>query len=339
MLVLSTLALLLQSTPPATRLAATRPTASSSCTSVFKVGLVTDVSGLDSPVDADAWTGVQAAVHQGACLRAEILRSTQPATYQANLKTLAGRNDLVIAGSFLLSQAVAIVARERPATRFLLVDPLVLPAGQSNLAIMTFREDQAGFLAGALAAMVTRTRVLAGVYGLEGGAMSRYRHGFERGAAAVDASVRVLGAYQGPSDGPPFGNGLWGEAQARRFVALDADVIFGAGGTTGQGALLAAADAGRLCIGAGSDAYGTDGAARSCLLTSAVTRVDRAVETVVREAREGRWQAGARAFGVADGGVGLAPFHEHETAVTVEMRARLEAITQQLASDRLLEEN
>ncbi|HEY8737515.1 MAG TPA: BMP family ABC transporter substrate-binding protein [Candidatus Dormibacteraeota bacterium] len=300
---------------------------------------MTDVSGLDSPVDADAWRGIQAALRHDACLRAEMLQPAQPAVYQQDLETLAGRDDLVIAGSFLLSDAVATVAPERPATRFLLVDPLVIPAGQSNLAIITFREDQAGFLAGALAAMVTRTRVVAGVYGLEGGAMSRYRHGFEQGAATVDASIRVLGAYQGSSDGPPFGNAGWGQAQARHFIGLDADIVFGAGGTTGLGALVAAADAGRFCIGAGSDAFLTGVAARPCLLSSAITRVDRAVETVVREAWQGRWQAGPRAFGVIEGGVGLAPFHEHESTVSAEIRARLETITQQLASGQLLDGN
>jgi basic membrane protein A and related proteins len=301
--------------------------------------LLTDVSGLDSPVDADAWRGVQAARDHDPCLHVEMLRPRQPATYQRDLEMLAARDDLVIAGSFLLSDAVAIVAPERPATRFVLVDPLVIPAGHSNLAIITFREDQAGFLAGALAAMVTRTRVVAGVYGLEGGAMSRYRHGFERGAATVDGSIRVLGAYQGSSDGPPFGNASWGQAQARRFIALNADVIFGAGGTTGLGALAAAADAGRVCIGAGSDAFLTDVAARPCLLSSAITRVDRAVEIVVAEAWQGRWRAGPRAFGVNDGGVGLAPFRDHERAISAGMRARLATLTEQLAAGQLLDGN
>ena len=115
--------------------------------------------------------------------------------------------------------------------------------------------------------------------------------------------------------------------------------MFGAGGTTGLGALTAAADAGRSCIGAGSDAFLTDVAARSCLLSSAVTQVDHAVETVVSEARGGRWQTGPRAFGVNDGGVGLAPFHDHEGAISAGMRARLATLTEQLAAGQLLDGN
>jgi len=129
-------------------------------------------------------------------------------------------------------------------------------------------------------------------------------------------------------------------ARAERRAALIPYVVAGyPDADTSFQVALAAADAGRFCIGAGSDAFLTGVAARPCLLSSAITRVDRAVETVVREAWQGRWQAGPRAFGVIEGGVGLAPFHEHESTVSAEIRARLETITQQLASGQLLDGN
>jgi len=296
---------------------------------------VTDVTELGSPVDAQGWAGVTAASRANGCLKAELRRSADPTAYDANLDAVAKTNDLVIAGSFLLTEAVATVARRHPGVRFLLVDPLVAPASEPNLSVIAFREDQAAFLAGALAAMVSQSRVLGGIYSLEGGAMTRYRNGFELGAHTIDPAIRVLGVYQGPEDGTPFGNPTWGAQQARTLMSLGADVIFGAGGTTGQGALPAAARANRLCIGAGIDDFASDPPARPCLLTSAVTHIDRAVETTVVDAAGGRWAGGLRQFGISDSGVGLAPFHELEPRVTPEMRRRLGELASELATGTL----
>ncbi|MDQ6711379.1 MAG: BMP family ABC transporter substrate-binding protein [Candidatus Dormibacteraeota bacterium] len=293
---------------------------------------MTDVTQLNSPVDAQGWAGVQAAARANPCVLAELQRSTGPTDSEQNLEAAAGRSDLVIAGSFLLTEAVAVVAPRHPAVRFVLVDPLAIASPTANLVVITFREDQAAFLAGALAAMVTHSRILGGVYGLDSGAMTRYRHGFERGAAFIDPAIRVLGAYQGATDGPPFGNASWGDERARQFIDRGADVIFGAGGTTGQGALPAAARAGRLCIGAGIDDYLSDAPARSCLLTSAVTHAGVAVETVVLEVVAGRWVPGLRRLGLAEGAVGLAPFHEFEARVTPEMRRHLSELQTALAA-------
>jgi basic membrane protein A len=333
------MALVLQPAPTRQPVAIASPTPSTDCGTIFHVGFVTDIAQLDSGVDADGWAGVQAAATAHGCISTELLRSARPDDYVANLDSLAAHHDLVVAGSFLLTDAVATAARKHPSVRFVLVDPLVAPAPQPNLAVITFREDQAAFLAGALAAMVTRTAVVGGVYGLQGGAMTRYRLGFEQGVAAVDPSIRVLGAYQPASEGPPFGNLAWGRQQAGRWLTGGADVIFGAGGTTGEGALLAAAEAHQLCVGAGTDLYPIDPLARTCLLTSAITRVDRAVALELLQARDGRFTAGERAFGLAEEGVGLAPYHQLDARVTPDIRMRVEALAVELAAGRLLDGN
>ena len=212
--------------------------------------------------------------------------------------------DLVIAGSFLLTDPVIDMARANPATRFVLVDPLVTPPDVPNLAVVTFRDDQAAFLAGALAGMLTQTGVVAGVYGPEGAIDKNNRLGFEHGARYVRPGVRVLGAYQPAQDGTPYGNPLWGQDQARAFSNQQADVIFGVGGTTSQGALLGAAQAGRLCIDAEIEASaGTT--APACLIASAVKHVDQGVAITVAGTVRGDWRAGPRALGLAEGGVSL----------------------------------
>ncbi|MEA2636328.1 MAG: basic rane protein [Chloroflexota bacterium] len=263
-----------------------------------------DVAGLDSRADAAGWRGVRDSLRGLPCARADVAVPNRPAQYRELLQAYAGY-DLVIAASFLLTDAVVDVARANPGTRFVLVDPIVTPAAQPNLAVVVFRDDQTAYLAGALAAMVTRTGVIAGVYGPFGAADQRNRAGFEHGAAYIRRGIRVLGAYQPAADGLPYANPGWGAAQARAFVRQGADVIFGTGGSTGTGALRGAAQAGSSCIGAEDSSR--DPAISDCLLASAIKHLDRGVALMVADTAAGHWAGGTRTIGLAEGVVELVP--------------------------------
>jgi basic membrane lipoprotein Med (substrate-binding protein (PBP1-ABC) superfamily) len=289
---------------------------------------VADVAGLRSSVDAAGWRGVGEALGGIACGHADLALPTHPSDYRRMLQAYAA-DDLVIAGSFLLTDPVIDIARANPGTHFVLVDPLVTPPDIPNLAVLTFRADQAAFLAGALAGMITRTGIVAGVYGPEGMIDKSNRLGFEHGARYVRPGVRVLGAYQPVQDGEPYANPAWGAAQAQAFSRQGADVIFGAGGTTGQGALLGAAQSGVACIGA-DQAYDP---AVSCWLTSSVKFVDRGVWMTVAEALAGGWRGGLRPLGLSEGAVGLSPLTDPR--LTAEVRQRLHVIADLLAAGSL----
>jgi basic membrane protein A and related proteins len=264
---------------------------------------VADVAGLDSRADAAGWRGVHDGLRALPCARAEVAVANRPALYRQLLQAYAGY-DLVIAGGFLLTDAVVDAARANPATHFVLVDPIVAPLAPPNLAVLVFRDDQAAFLAGALAAMVTRTGVIAGVYGPSGAADQRHRSGFEHGAAYISPRIRVLAAYQPAGDGLPYASPGWGAAQARAFVRQGADVIFGTGGSTGTGALRGAAQAGGRCIGDVDSA--PDPAVSDCLLASTIKHVDRGVALTVADAAAGHWAGGTRTVGLAEAAVELA---------------------------------
>jgi basic membrane protein A len=306
------------------------PLAGPVCTQTFRVGFVADVAGLDSRDDAAGWRGVRDGLRGLPCARADVAVPNRPAEYRQLLQAYASY-DLVIAGSFLLTDAVADVARANPGTRFVLVDPLVEQAGSANLAVLVFREDQAAFLAGALAGMVSKTGLIAGVYGPFGAVDRRNRAGFEHGAAYVRPGIRVLGAYQPAADGLPYANPGWGAAQAREFSGQGADVIFGTGGSTGKGALRGAMQSGRFCIGADVDSS-SDPVLSECLLASAIKHVDRGVALIVADAAAGHWGGGVRRLGLSEGAVELAPVQHEVSAGQLES---LETIAARLAAGAL----
>jgi basic membrane protein A and related proteins len=300
------------------------PTATSACDHVFRVGFVADVAGLRSSVDAAGWRGLREAARQQPCLRGELALPSRPSEYRAVLQAYAS-HDLVIAGSFLLTDPVVDVARANPATHFVLVDPIVTPPDVPNLAVLTFRADQGAFLAGALAAMVTRTGVIAGVYGPQGAMDRSNRISFEHGALYIRPGVRVLGAYQ-PTGSAPYEDPVWGADQARAFTSQHADVIFGAGGTTGHGALLGAAQSGVFCINADIVPSSDPG----CVLATSLKFVDRGVQMTVADAMTGQWRSGTQFLSLAQHAVGLSL--GTDAALTPEIRERLKTITDLLAA-------
>ncbi len=303
-----------------------------SCSTHIRVALVTDVAGLRSPADAGAWKGVTEAAAEVPCLEPALITAGRPSEYRRRLQDAVNQHqDLVIGASFLLTDALVDAARANPGTRFALIDPLLPPPALPNLDVVVFRRDQTAFLAGALAALVTKTGVIAGVYGPGGSLDVENRQAFERGAHDIRPALQVLGAYQPATEGTPYGNPAWGNLQAQSFITENADVIFGAGGSTGEGAAQAAAQTSRWCLAADFDAQ-TYPSAATCLLGSTATFVDRGVELEVLRVI-GRGSSGELSVGLAERGVGLSL--SGSTELTATVRERLAMLQDMLVSGRL----
>jgi basic membrane protein A and related proteins len=180
--------------------------------------------------------------------------------------------------------------------------------------------------------MVSQTGVIAGIYGPAGALDRSNRTGFERGARYARPGVRVLGAFQPADAGAPYANPTWGAAEAQLFLNQNADVISGAGGTTGVGALRATARAGKLCIAADL-AAAADPAVAPCLLSSTAKFIDLGVKQEVADSAAGRWSGGVRDLGLAEHAVGLSPLTNPR--LTPEIRGRLQTISDLLASGAL----
>jgi basic membrane protein A len=101
-----------------------------------------------------------------------------------------------------------------------------------------------------------------------------------------------------------------------------ADVVFGAGGKTGNGALIeVAGEAGAFCIGVDSDQWYTVPEAHPCLVTSAMKLITPGVSDLILLAA-----AGNAASGNSYGSVGLAPHHDLDSSVSQEIQDMIIAL-------------
>jgi basic membrane protein A and related proteins len=290
------------------------------------VGLVTDVGRVnDRSFNQSAWQGVQNYA-AAAGLGEDDFRyvETQAATdYADNIQQFvdAGYQVIVTVG-FALGEATITAAQENPDIYFIGVDQFqgeTLP----NLVGLVFHEDQSGFLAGALAAHLSKSGTIAAVLGTDlVPPVVAFGEGYQAGALYINPDINVISTYHPGELSQAFTDPEWGAATARQAIDQGADVIFGAGGLTGNGALQeAATQEGLYCIGVDTDQWETLPAAHPCLVSSAMKLITPAVEELIGTVADGSFQGG-NYFGQA----GLAPFHDFEDVVPQEVKDSLAEI-------------
>jgi basic membrane protein A len=235
---------------------------------------------------------------------------------------------IIVAVGFTQASAVDTVAREFPDVKFAVIDGTVdLP----NVESINFREQESSFLCGMAAAMATKTGTVGFVGGMDIPLIRKFALGYRAGVAYVNPKDEVIenmtgttpAAWTNPSEGAELAKSQFGR---------NADVVFHAAGATGVGVMQAAADAGLLSIGCDSN---QDYLHPGSVLTSAVKRVDVAVETVFTEARNGTWKAGPEALGLAEHGVDYSLDEYNRKLVTPEMESRLNQAKADIISGKI----
>lgn len=299
---------------------------------VLCVGMVTDVGEIDDKsFNQSAWEGVQLAASElGA--QVDYIETQDAKDYANNIGLFAADGyDVIVTVGFAMGEATAVAAAEYPDIDFIGVDQF--QAWQydedtandiPNLAGLIFNEDKAGFLAGALAAMLSESGTVGAVLGTDlVPPVVAFKVGYENGAAYVNPDITLISTFHPGGLDVAFTDPEWGASTARQALDQGADVIFGAGGKTGNGALIeVAGQEGAYCIGVDSDQWETVPEAHACLVSSAMKLITPGVFDLISASNEGSFPAG-NFFG----NVGLASFHDFDgTVVTEEIQAKLAEI-------------
>lgn len=305
-------------------------------TAKLKVGLVTDTGGVnDKSFNQSAWAGVQKAATEFGWT-ANYIESKVASDYGKNIDQFATENyDVIVTVGFLMGDDTAVKAKQYPDVKFAIIDNSYFPTagsvacddtvtdcysdgGLTNVTSLMFQEDQVGFLAGVLAAGMTGTGTVCTVSGMEIPPVVRFVVGFQTGAKWMEASTETLNVYI-----PSFTDPAKGKETAISMIGQGCDVIFGVGGNTGNGGLLAAKEQGLMAIGVDVDQYLTYPEVQSALLSSAAKNVDVAVYEYLKLVNAGTEKAGVVTANLANKGVGLAPFHDWDSKIPQSVKDKI----------------
>ncbi len=321
--------------------------------SSLKIGVVTDVGSVtDHTFNQYSYEGAKAAATAlGATVNVAV--PADASDYTTDINTFVQQNyNIIVTVGFNLGDATITAAKANPNIWFIAVDvaPCVDPTGAPDdtfackgdaatllpkLIGIQFEEDQAGYLAGIVAAAVSKTGVIGQIGGINNNpAVVRYMQGYQLGAASYNPNIKVETGWFSTGDlTKAYGDPVWGKTYSTQFIAQQGvDVIFQVAGSTGNGALDAACAAGIYGIGVDVDEYLTYPSADKCLVTSAEKNVSAAVNQTVTAIANGTItngsivKGGIAKFNAANNGVGYAPLSEN-TSVTYpsDLQGKLDA--------------
>ncbi|RSK27089.1 BMP family ABC transporter substrate-binding protein [Bacillus sp. HMF5848] len=287
----------------------------------FKVGMVTDVGGIDDKsFNQSAWEGLTKFGQENGLTEGEgyrYLQSTSDVDYEPNLTKFADAGyGLTYGVGFLLENPVQNIAAQFPESNFALIDSLLTDENwnvvwMDNVANITFKEHQGSFLVGVVAAKHTKTNKVGFIGGVESGLIKKFEVGFIAGLKSVNPDIEVISQYAGD-----FNNAQKGTDIANTMYQQGADIIYHAAGGTGNGVFTEAKSRKKngedvWVIGVDRDQH-EEGLPENVTLTSMIKRVDVAVYEVSKETMEGNFPGGQEVvFGLEEEGVGIAPTTEN----------------------------
>ena len=274
----------------------------SSSGSGFKVGLVTDIGGLnDHGFNHLSYEGLLQAESQLG-VKGTVLQSTSGSDYVPNLTRLAASgNKLVIAVGFLMADAIQTVATKYPSVHFAIIDNPggAAPDTAKNIEGIDFAEQQAGYPAGYLTGLYLKEKgytTASSVGGQSIPPVTDYIGGFQAGVKAADPSAKLLNAYS-----QNFTDESSCKELALNQINAGSKVVFQVAGACGLGVISAGVSTKTQVIGVDADqSY----LAPTLVLTSAEKKVNTGVFTAIKDLMNGQFSSNLQE-NINNGGVGI----------------------------------
>jgi len=272
-----------------------------------KIGVMLSENGLGDQSFSDlAFAGLTQARDE-ADVVIEYLELVETGTYEKGFQELVDNgNDLILALGFTGQEDLEKIALNYPEQKFVLVDAV---SEVENITSITFKEDEGSMLAGIVAATVSDSQVIGFIGGVEAPVVQRFEAGFIQGAKSINPDIVIHSEYAGD-----FDNDSLGAEMASKMIDEKVDVLYAAAGFTGVGMLREAEKRGVFAIGVDSDQYFY---AEQAVITSMMKNIDIALLDIIHSYKEnGEIQSGHIELGLAENGVGLAPFRVLELSET-----------------------
>jgi len=322
----------------------------------FRVGFVTDTGGIDDQsFNTNQWEGIQRAAKDFGA-EVQFIQSDEATQYEPNLTEFASQGyDLVIAAGFFLGGDLAKVAAQYPDVKFSIVDyaypdPFGVPEGVvgnkecvPNVEGQVFKTDQAAFLAGYLAAGMTKT----GKIGYFGGAkiptVTIFGVGFQAGMEYYNqvhgTNVVLIGWDNATGEGlftGDFSDLTKGKEATESLFDEGADIFIPVGGLIGSPGFDVARERGGYGIWVDTDGYRSLSGVQDVILTSVMKKMDNSCYAVIQEAIAGSFKGCGTYIGdLANGGVGIAPYHDLDSAVPAALKAEIEDLQSKIISGEI----
>ncbi|MDN5767486.1 MAG: BMP family ABC transporter substrate-binding protein [Humibacillus sp.] len=316
--------------------------------SKVKACLVSDQAGFsDKSFNQSAREGLEKARVE-LKVRIATTESSGPGDFKQNIDNLISQNCTIVFGvGFTLNDAIRKAAEDNPDLHFVLIDSRItqgnppVPVNLPNAKALVFNTAEASFLAGYLAAGMSKTKKVGTWGGVQGPPIALFMDGFADGVArydkdrAGDRKVTLLGWNKQTQTGS-FAGGFQDQSKGKQLtqglLSQGADIIMPVAGNAGNGALAAVkATPGTAIVWVDFDGYETTSYG-SIILTSVVKDVGQGVFETIRSELSGGFDPAPYIGNLKNKGVRLAPFHDFADQVPARLKAEVAALQKGIVS-------
>lgn len=281
----------------------------------LRVALVLPGSVTDGTFNSAADKGIKAAQARFPNIRVSVRENTAFAQTEEALRSYAREGyDVVIGHGFQFAEPAQKIHKQFPKTWFIVNTAKV--AGAPNLASFDNRWGDAGYVAGFVAGLVTKSGTVGHIGGVPVPVIQEYNEGFERGAKRARPNANVLSAYVGS-----FTDVAKGKEITLGMIERGADVVTATGNESVVGTLQAARERKVRMIGSAFDAAGL---APDTIVTTALINFDVNLVSAIGAVLNGSIKPQNYLLGFNENGIGLAGYGKFDGEMTAEQKKRVQ---------------
>lgn len=290
-----------------------------------KIALVLPGPITDGTFNSAANKGIEAAKAKYD-IEVVVRENTDFAQIQDVLRSYAEEGyDMIIGHGFQFAEPVLEIHAEYPDTWFVVNTAQV--AAEPNVASFDNRWGDAGYLAGAVAGLYSKTGTIGHIGAIPVPVIEQYNEGFATGAKRFRPDVKVLSAYVGS-----FTDIARGAEITTSLIEQGADVVTSTGNENVVGTIQAAQKANVQAIGT---AFDSQAMAPETIITTALINMDVNIDLAVGRLMDGTLKPETYVLGLNEGGIGLAPFRDFEKEFTPEDLAKIDMLLKDIAAGKI----
>lgn len=220
-----------------------------------------------------------------------------PTLYTDQLVQASTASDVVVVVGFEFYDVIQEVAAEFPDKKYIYIDNVI--ENVENITCIDYKENEGSFLAGALAAMESKTGKIGMVGGMDIPVIRNFQVGYEAGAKYINPDIQVETIFAGDFEDPAKG-----KESALALYAKGVDIVFQVAGKTGEGVFEAAKDTGKFAIGVDSDQRYIN---PDAIIASMIKGVDISIYETIEKIQKGEFESGnVYEYGAKENGVRIA---------------------------------
>ena len=233
--------------------------------------------------------------------------------------------DVIIGHGFQFAEPAMKIHKDFPDTWFIVNTAQVAEA--PNLASFDNRWGDAGYIAGAVAGLFTKSGTVGHIGGIPVPVIEAYNEGFKRGATLMKPDVKVLSAYVGS-----FSDIARGAEITTSLIEQGADVVTSTGNENVVGTIQAAQKAGKYAIGT---AFDSAAMAPDTIVTTALINMDVNIDQAIGKIIDGTIEPKTYVLGLNENGIGLAPYGKFEAEFGADNAAKVQQLMQDIRDGKV----